>query len=384
MYNILYINHLSGLIGAERSLLTLLQEIDASRFNPVIVCPFEGPLVEKIRKLGYSVEIIPMRWWVSNKSDFCHLLYGLRFRVITVFRILKIIKRYHIDLVHTNSIVVIEGAIAAKIARIPHIWHIRELLDDDPYFKFVLGTKSVFRLVSFFSTRIICISNAVKKKIAEYCSTDKTVIIYNGVSLSEFKSSIQGEVFRKRFKINSSTLLVGIVGIVIRRKGHKDFIRAAAEVRQVISNVKFVIVGSVDKQYLAELKNLVVELNLEKDIIFTGFQKNIPAVMRTIDLLVVPSWAEPFGRVIIEAMAAEKPVIAANTGGPPEIIVNGKTGLLIPPKNPTTLAKAIVTLLQNPEKAKTMGKMGYLRVKEKFSAELYVKNIENVYLNMLK
>lgn len=384
MYNILYISHLSGLRGAEQSLLTLLQEIDASRFNPVIVCPSEGLLVEKIRKLGYPVEIISMKWWISNRTDFCHLLYRLPFHIIAVFRILKIIKRYHIDLVHTNPIVVIEGAIAAKIARIPHIWHIRELLDDDPYLKFVFGTKSVFRLVSFFSTSIICISNAVKKEIAKYCSTDKTVIIYNGVSLSEFKSSIQGKIFRKRFKINSSTLLVGIVGSLIRRKGHKDFIRAAAEVRQVIPNVKFVIVGSANKQYLAELKNLVVELNQEKNIVFTGFQKNIPAIMKTIDLLVVSSWAEPFGRVIIEAMAAEKPVIATNAGGSPEIIVDGKTGLLIPPKNPTALAKVIIILLQNPEKAKTMGKMGYLRVQEKFSAELYVRNIENVYLDMLK
>lgn len=387
-YNIMIISHSTDLLGAEQSLLFILKRINTEQFNIVVVCPHEGPIVQEIRKQGFDVEFVPIKWWIAGKVDLLRVLYRIPFHIFSVIKIVRLIKKHKIDLVHVNSIVTFEGAVAARLLKIPCVWHLREIFINNRTLRPALGVKSTIRLINKLSNKVVCVSDAVKQSVIQHgeISGEKFEVLYNAVDAEEFKEA-DGSRFRRELDISQETFVIGIVGSIQEKKGHEELLYAASKIVKAVkgaADVKFVIVGEGSQKYISRLKFLVEELCIKDYIIFAGFYTNIPEVMSGLDLLVVPSWEEPFGRVVIEAMAAAKPVIGANSGGIPEIIEDGKTGLLFKPKDPIKLYEAITLLIEDSNRAEAMGIEGEKRVRRLFNPRKHISSLEKIYLEQLK
>ena len=364
-YNILYMEcrgDLSG--GGQISLWNLIKRLDRNKFEPVVVCPCRGSLTENLINLGIKIEIIPLPTLrVPNPFLFFSTLNKLR----------KIVKKYKIDLIHSNaSRPTVYGGIISKLLKIPLIWQARIIESEGLYDKFLAG----------FCEKIIAVSDAVEKRFAWLRKKDKIILIYNGVDTEEFNPQISPASIRREFKLATDAPIAGTIGNLISGKGQEYFIRAAAEVAKNITNVLFFIVG--DGEDREQLEELADALGLREKVVFTGNRSDIPQLIAAIDIIVQPSvYPESFGRVIIEGMATGKPVIATNQGGVPEIIEDGISGILIPPKNSPLMAKAIIDLIINREKAGRIGLAARKKVKEKFSIEGNVKKTEGLYLQLL-
>jgi glycosyltransferase involved in cell wall biosynthesis len=233
--------------------------------------------------------------------------------------------------------------------------------------------------------KIIVISNAVSKRFSFTHHHSKLKIIYNGVDLSTFNQPLNGSKIKKELGIGQQPV-VGMVSRLIPSKGHKTLVKAAECLLNKGYNVKYLIIGDVlipGDKYLGELKALVHRLGLHNHILFLGAINNVPEVLKIIDIGVLPSFNEGFGRVIIEYMAAGKPVVATNVGGIPEIVVGGRTGYLVPCGDADSLARSIVSLIDNSVSAKKMGENGRIRAEKLFSNEKNISETQELYLEIL-
>ena len=379
---VLYISHSSDLFGAEQSLLSLLQYLNRDRYEPLVVFPTKGELVNKVNALGIQTVIVPSLWWIGNKS-YPRLILNLLTELISAVLIVRLIRKYRIDIVHTNSIVKINGALAAKVCRVPHIWHIREILKGSPL-RSVLGLRNLFGIVHRLSSKVIGNSNAVKNQISEEWRDKKVIVIYNGIDPVLYSKQDEGMKLKKELLIDHRYRLIGVIGNISPHKGQQDVIEAYVKIKEKMDKVKLLMIGKGKRSYVNDLKKLVKKNHIDDSVIFTGFRTDIPEILQEIDLVVTASWTESFGRVTLEAMATGKPVVATNTGASPEIVIDGETGTLVPARNPERLAEAMIDLLSDSEKAKQMGRKGRERVKERFTVQKYIENIECLYEEVMR
>jgi glycosyltransferase involved in cell wall biosynthesis len=375
--NILFISHTSKMGGGENSLYYLVRGLDREIFNPIVVCPSKGELTEKLRAINVEIEIIKQPSFLNNNFFKLSWQFGN-----TIKEIRKVVKKRNIDLIHANSIrSSIYSAFAVIGKEIPTISHIR--VTD-------FGTNKVYELIAAkllnFNDKIIVVSEAVKQKLLNLnTKLDKKIVkIYNGIDLSEFDLSSCYKVLRNEYGFSENDILVGMVGRFAPWKGHRYFIDAASKINN--KNTKFIIVGDVvfekNKEYKNEMINLSINLGISKKIIFTGYRSDIPDIMSDLDIFVLPSDEEPFGRVVIEAMAAKTPVIATKLGGPLEIIDSG-SGILVEPKNSNALAKEINNLINSKQKRVDIGLKARERVENMFSLESHINEIQKFYLKLI-
>lgn len=376
-----YISH-SSLLGGERVLLRLLSALDRTRTDPLLVIPSEGPLAEAVRSLGIATRVTPVAWWIPathwSAPEFLAQLEGIEDRTSTLEQLLR---EERVELVHTNVIVTMEGALAAARLSLPHVWHSRGLFDEKfppSYFNdlpFLLGA------VDALTDRVLCVSDAVSRQMGSYCRKARLQVIRDGFDLEGFLSQPveSGPSFRARHGIPPDARLAVTVGGVQRRKGLLDLVEAAASLRRTRSDLVFLVVGAEsDPAFAADLRSRIHALGLESFFRFLGFQANVATVLAHGALLVHPSHSEGFGIVLLEAMAAGKPVVATRCGGPEEIVAEGRTGLLVEPQNPSELAGAIEAVLSNPAAAAEMGRAGRKRVAS-FSLAETARLTQDVY-----
>jgi Glycosyltransferase len=367
-FNILYLHNESIMGGAEISLLNLVKRLDKKLFVPHFACSKEGPFVDELRKL----EILP------DFVQFPGIRWPNPVRIYNTIRnLIDIIKKRHIDLIHSNQPRSnLFGAIAAKIKNVPIVWHERCIergrFDSDNIF-------------SFLPDRIICNSRAVRNRFTKDKIDAKIRTIINGVDLSEFNPELNGSVIREEFNIDENERIVGAIGRIDPEKGYEYFLESARIILQDVRNVRFLIVGGASNNHSFEklLHKMSVEKGIDKKTIFTGFRKDIPQLLASMDVVVLPSEIDACSRVLFEAMAMQKPVVATNAGGTPEVVQDGITGLLVKPRDSSDMAKSIMKLLQNKSLSEQYGKAGRKRVEEMFTIERNVKETENVYLELL-
>lgn len=374
---ILYVHNSADMYGASRSLLRLLNGIDRSRIEPVVLLPEDGALRWAAEGLGVRVIIDPSLAIISRYTSW---FIVLAWRCPhSVLRLLKLVRKENIDIVHTNTGVILSAALAAKIARLRHVWHIRESFQEGgwPYLWNVYS-----RYIRLASDKIIAVSNATA---AQFSDRSKVVVIHNGFSLDEFVvNPILRDKFRKQFNLREGVLVIGCVGrIKWGRKGQEHLIQAAHLLGKHGIISKIVIVGSPfpgNELHLERLKQLARELNVEDQIIFTGELDDANPAYANMDIFVLPSaYPEPFGGVVMEAMSMGLPVIATNLGGSLDQVVDGVTGFLVPPGDPEAVAAKIALLANDGELRRRMGVAGKERIAEKFSRAEMVKKLEKVY-----
>ena len=378
---ILYISNTADIAGAEICLLTLVKHLNLEFFEPVVVLPKKGPLLNEMQLLAVKTYISPLEWWIRVPSDYGLIASGIKRRVSAL---VNIIASEQPAVVHTNTSVIWEGALAAAFSGVPHIWHLHEKLDEHPSLKPVLPLSAVYNLISLLSDKVIAVSKAVKSQINDPACTSKMSIIYNGVE--EFDPSLKlksdKDSLRKQLGASNNSIIAISVGSIIKEKGHDVLLEAAVLAKEKLPNMLFVIVGRGNKEAVTMLSNKINSLGLKDIVYYLGYRRDVPSILSQADLLVLASHSEAFPLVVLEAMAAGKPVVATDCGGPREMVVDGETGFIVPVNSAKGLCDKIVQLGADMKMLQLMGKKGRMRFDSLFTAKVYADNFEKIYFEI--
>ena len=249
--------------------------------------------------------------------------------------------------------------------------------------------KTIYCSLDRFSERYVNmflpVSDALKKRLLEQHTIPARRIarIYNGIELEEYQPDISGKAsleIRKEFGIDKDQLIVGGVGRLTWGKGFEVLIKAIQPIIKAVPEAKILIVG--DGPLKGKLERMGEMLNVNSNLIFSGFRNDVRSLLSAIDVFVLPSFAEGFPMITLEAMAMLKPIIATNIDGITEQITDGKHGILVPPGDPDALSKAIMGLINDKQLAKNMGTEARKRVEKEFSVEKMVAETEKVYQSL--
>ncbi len=236
---------------------------------------------------------------------------------------------------------------------------------------------------------VLAISDFVRRSLIERgVPENKIFTALNATDPCEFDPDRHAPgMLRTRLELNADTRLVGIVGRIMFWKGHLDLIEAFALVKQAVPNAVLAIVGrednlnveGVELSYAGQVRNRISELSLDESVLWAGWFDETAPIFADIDVACVPSWEEPFGLVVTEAMSMQCPVVGYTSGALPEIIANGEEGLLVPPKDIPALADAIIGLLKDPENRRKMGRKGRERVLKQFTPQRQAEEVAEIY-----
>ncbi len=390
---ILFFDHTAALGGGEVALLNLVKRLDRSRFRPIVALGATGTLQARLLEAGVETHVLPMdASVVHTRKDSLGVGSLLRVgamahSVAYAWRLARFMRRHQIALVHTNSLKAdIIGGVAARLARVPVIWHVRDRIEND-YLPAPVVT--LFRKLCRIVPAYVIANSTATLHTLRLPQDRLTATVYSGVDQKRIQvvhDGVDGD--KARHKPNaSSSCVIGIVGRLSPWKGQHIFLQMAAAVHARFPNARFQICGSAmfgEEAYEAELRAQAQRLRLQDCVEFLGFRADVFAVVEGLDLLVHASTTgEPFGQVIIEGMALGKPVVATNGGGVPEIVVEAVTGHLVPMNDADAMTNAVLDLLQDTARAQAMGQAGYERVQECFTIELTVKRVEAIYDEIL-
>lgn len=383
-YRILYLQSTSEIGGSDLALLRTIQHLDKKVFQPHVVLPHDGPLVHHFRQAGAEIHFVPMAKATLRRRPTYFAHYAIRY-LPTVWTILRLIDGNAINLVHTNSLHNLYGWLAALLSGRPHVWHIRELVTQSAVIR-----KIELFLARRFSTRIIVMSSAIGEMFGSVDTLPPHFIkLHDGIELDTFRPGISS--MRIRAALRWRGPLVGAVSRLDEWKGLDTFLRAAAEVKSVMPNTRFLVAGGAiegQENYEIALKQLAQRLGLGDCVYFTGWKyahEDIPEVLNALDLFVlVPNTPEPYGLAVLEAMACGTPSVLSNTGGPREIVGNSGCATLVPPRDPASTACAIVHLLQDDASRRAMSTAARRRAEADFDVRHCVRRLESLYLDLLE
>lgn len=375
---ILYISHSPYFNGAEICLLTLVRNINKGLFEPIIVFPYNGPLIEEMKTLGLRTYISPLERWVRYKYDKPVKNIDMYIRSQNIA---KIIAQEAVDIVHTNTSVILEGAIAAKIKSIPHVWHIHEFLKGHSELHPCIPVPLIYEIMNYLSESIVSVSHYVKEQFKSIVNDEKITIIHNGVEENEH---LVNNLIRDILKVGDDELIAVTIGLLTEAKGYNNFLEAAAIVHDKGHKIKFLWIGGGSKETLRNFKSKIKKLGLKSTVFYLDFRNDISRILKASDFLICPSTMETLSLAILEAMAAGLPVITTNCGGPSECVVDGETGFIVPVNNPVSLSEKIVEISCDEQKRKTFGENGRKRFMSNFMANKFAEKFENLYTKLIK
>jgi glycosyltransferase involved in cell wall biosynthesis len=360
---VLYVNSWSTAHGgSSTSLIDVVTHLDPARYRPVVMCPAEGELPDRLRELGIPVVIRGIHRPTREE------LHRFIFEVPLHWRWLR---AEGIDLVHGNTSASRRSIVQATVsAGLPYVQHVRNVVRNP--------AKNYGYQVA---DRIVCNSDATAAVFREEPALrGKTLTIYNAVDLSQYDGA--SDTRRKELGIDASRPVIGFVGQIVPRKGVTTLIRAMAAIATAVPDALLVIVGCPppdETAYDEECRRLVTELGLGDRVRFMGYRRDVPAFMRTFDVFALPTRSEPFGKVVIEAMAGGAAVVASRVGGIPEIITGPELGLLIAPDDPDALAKAAVACLGDAPRRRAMAERALASVHARFTMDAMLARMQSLY-----
>lgn len=393
---ILYVlNDLSG--GASQGIYEMLRIWPYDQYKPyAIVPPGQPDVLERVRPLFVDVRTAPLPWWNVERSagSLRRLARATgRWRAGVSERagieaVTRAIADWRIDMVHNGTAVTRCGAEGAHRAGVPLVWHIKETIGSTGRLKFPLDDAALVSYIVGSSATVVAMSETTAAPFRSIYSPNLEVIP-DGVDLAPYRDDGSRHL-RKRLNLADDHVLVGMVaGTVSRWKEHGVFVRMAGLLADRLPRAKFVIMGprpaagrwpyDLGWGYDQELVGLARQLVPPGRLELPGMVPDPPDIMRSLDVLVHPCRAEPFGRVAIEAMAAGIPVVGPTTGGIAETVIDGVTGRLVTPGHPEAFAEAVTGLLVDPELRARMGRAGRANVSTRFTVAAHVRRITEVY-----
>jgi len=380
--NILFLNSRSEYGGADMGLLSIVKYLSRERYRSWVVLPGDGPLVGAMRDAGAEVLQIPLA--KLERLDSVAGLLAFPFRTMgSTTRLVRLIREKSIDLVYTNSSAIQAGALAARLAGVPHVWHIREI-----WTKPRLITRPLYRFARAASSEVIAITQAVAR--ADFgAATDGIHIIGDSIDHQRFASLTSAKELRMELGISFDAPVVGTVARLVPQKGLHHFLEAAEIVLQECERARFLIVGDILRLRYQEYKDQLLcaasKPSLSGRVVFSGWRQDVPDLLRAMDVFALCSAGpEGLGSVIAEAWWAGRPVVAPDHSGPAEVVSPGQTGLLYRNGETEDLAESILSLLRDPELARRLASAGQAEAQAKYHAAVNVGRIEGIFDSVLK
>jgi len=304
------------------------------------------------------------------------------------YRLARIIRRERVALVHVNEILDVYGGIAARMARVPCVWHVRADTSSWPS----PLRKGLPRLVAALSSEIIAVSDSVHEHVfrQQGVDTPKLSVIHDaGPDPAAFRADLDGAAVRAELGVGDDEFLVVLVSKLVEPKGHEVLIRAIPRILTTFPRTRFAIVGGElegahHRRYAERLRRLTVGSNIQDAVRFTGYRDDIPQVMAAADVIThCSTHPDPFPGVVLQGMSLGKAVIATNIGGAREQIENGVSGVLVPPGDPVALADAIRALLADPNRREALGRAAARRVASSFTSGSFYRRLSEVYRRLI-
>ncbi|HKZ57693.1 MAG TPA: glycosyltransferase [Thermodesulfovibrionales bacterium] len=368
--NILHIYQNSKIGGVQQQLLSLLKAYSRERFNPIFCCL--GPKEE----IGKEIEETKIEFIPLNKLRYNRFSLGI---VLELYRLMKK-KQIHVVRTHRYRSN-LYGRLAAFLAGVPVIIasvHDNYRTDKRP------KRRIMNRILSKITDKIVAVSEDVKEDIIRYDSINpsKIDVIPNGIDVERFNPEKNTTDIRKEFSLEDDDIVIGFIGRIVPAKGLKYLLNALPYLKKEFKSIKLLIVG--EGSLVEELKERAKKNNIFDNILFTGRRRDIPEILASINIFVMPSIAEGLPNALLEAMAMGKPIVTTEVGGIPEIVKNGFNGLLVPPRDTLSLSKAIKELISNDRLAAKLGQAARDLVHDNLSIKAIAQKWQSLYLSILK
>ena len=353
--------------GAERNLYVLARGLRDRGHKVIICCLQGGALSKKMQHEGFYVEELNL----TKIYDFRGLKALLRMSKIATQERVSVIISYHDSSDYL-------GLLIAILARVPIVSSRRDM-----GFKLKPRHIRLYRLINRFFDQIATVSSAVKQVVVQtqWAKPSNIMVIPNGVD--SFPNSDGSLAKLSGIEFDAGCLNICCLANIRSIKGQKDLIDAAGLVMRRFPSARFFLAGKcdVDKSYYADVQRRVRELGLVRVVKFTGeiAPSHVPSVLASMDISVLSSLSEGMSNTLLESMSAGKPVVATAVGGNPELVEDGKTGYLVPPGDPHSMAEALLRLLANPELRHEMGLRGKSRAESQFNVTMMVERYEDLF-----
>jgi glycosyltransferase involved in cell wall biosynthesis len=348
--------------GAQEHLFSLLSRLDRSRYDASVIALSGGSAVRKLRRAGFPVSIVEDPDDAIATGVVATLLADINPDVIHNHM-------YRAELVGTRAAIAL-GAAGHRRPYVVSTVHSSRIRSDEDRRELQILTPHI--------DHMIAVSRAIEAKIRDEGRFGAPVsLIYNGVDLARYDHTEPCCTFREQYGIEPDAVVVGVVARLEPEKGHPTLLQAWPAVLRAVPNAALLVVGEGSRS--AELERLAASLRIAHRVVFTGRRDDVPSVTAALDVAVLPSYREAQGLSILEAMALSRPVVASRVGGIPEVIEDGVSGLLVPPRDPEALAGAIIRLLKDHPYADMIGRAGHDVVHERFCIGLMVRAVETIY-----
>ncbi|NOZ64410.1 MAG: glycosyltransferase [Caldiserica bacterium] len=357
MIRILYVIPKMEVGGTERHLYNLLHGLDKSRFLPRVICTWKlGRIGRKLREEGYTIE----------KLGF-HKGYDPRIAL----KLGRIMAEWKPHILHTYlfGFHLLPG-IPARWRKVPlTISSRREIGEWKKFYHWWIT-----RAGNWFTDYTVACSQEVKRYTIkkEGLPEERIEVIYNGINLEDFSFQALSNKRKKK---------VGVIANFYPEKGQRFFLEAVPHIKREFPETEFILAGEGEKRKAME--NLCKEMGIDGMVKFLGLCEDIPAILSSLQVLVIPSVREGLPNVLLEALSTGTPVVATRVGGIPEVIRQGEEGILIPPGDPMSIKQAVCFLLSHPEKAREMGRKGRKLAENRFSLQRMLQDYEGMYLSLL-
>lgn len=360
--------------GTEIHVLDLVKRLDKNRFKTILTLFYDGPIVEDAKKRGIEVRLLNKRFR-GDLSVICKLI--------------EIIRGDDIDILHTHlANGNLYGRLAAltkkkcRVVTTVHLWGKDSLVDifRSSFLRTLIDKQDIW--MSRFSDKIIALSEGIKKDlIKEGIRKDKITVIPNGIDLDSYNAnSYDSQKIRNQLGLSFHETIIGTVGRLAPVKNIPLLLRSAKDIISQGTPAKFLIIG--DGPLRNSLEQLVSDLGISRDVMFTGWQWDIKPIISILDIFVLCSSYETLPYALLEAMAMARPVIATSVGGNLDIVENNRSGILVPPADREALTKAILYLISRRDMANWMGKEGRQVIEKKYDIETTISKTTKMYQSL--
>lgn len=375
--NILFVTHYSGMYGANFTLVNLASEYKSRGISVYVLCPSDGDLLSFLSQRGIECKVVSFKIDAisRNKSTVKKYLKPIRnglFNRSILNDAIEFAKSKAIDIIHTNSMCVSFGALLAQKMGLPHIWHLREYLEDD--YNLCVPYNGFRRRCYAYTDKFIAISNSIKEKYSDRIPSEKIQVIYDGVECKKTYPQ----------KNNHSKFVFVIVGLVSKNKGTLEAIAAFKQFAEKYPDLAelWVIGGGIEgvlREYADKIYSIANDPSMKGSIKLMGQRFDVGELLNQCDCGLMCSKKEAFGRVTIEYMQHKLPVIGSNSGGTLEIIDDGTTGFLYESGNVNDLAEKMEYVYWNREALGNMIDAAYQKAIGYFSIERCANEVIEMY-----
>jgi len=363
---ILILHSSNDLYGASKIFIQTCDLLHNANYEIHVMLPSKGPLDELIDKnilINYHNLGVLRKKYLNPLGLFNRFIINIK----AISFLSDYVKKNKINLVYTNTSTIISAAVAAKKNKIPSLFHVHEIPISNKIYEIFIG-----KIINRYSSKVLTVSNSVKKHWLKYIEVKKIERIYNGIIFSKTDSLVERERDQDDFVITS-------VARIIPYKGHGYLIDIANELIEKSKKFKFLILGDTLSSYVSyekSMKQKVKDLGLENHIKFLGFREDVSSILKQSDLFIHPAIApDPLPTVLFESLHNDLPSVATNLGGAIEILDNGNNGLLIPYNDPKKAADLINEYCANTKLQKKHLENSKKNFKINFSSESFSKNI---------